>query len=107
MRLHVMYRWRSIQALFTIKMPYGFKYNFSWARNKRTAFKVPIFTKRTNVQQHYVRTSCTDCHQIGQQMWPVRTEILLGPHMKYVFGWVVVHWLATSCKDLLYQISTK
>jgi hypothetical protein len=34
------------------------------------------------------RHFCTDCHQIGQQMWLVRAEILLGPHIKCVFGWL-------------------
>ena len=64
MGLHLLYRWRSVQALFSIKMPYGFNCNFTWARNKSTGLNVPIVTKRTNVEQRYVRTFCADCHQM-------------------------------------------
>jgi hypothetical protein len=54
------------KAFFTFKIHtvsrYTSKYHFPYAHTKRTAFPMPIFTKLTNVQQHYAQISYKGSH---------------------------------------------
>ena len=91
MKLHVVNRWRSIQAFFTIKMAYSFKCNFTWAVTKvrpsrcRASRNVQMLSSITC--GHLVRTA-TKCSAA------LLADILCGLPQN-----VLHHCLQTSCAD--------
>lgn len=63
-------------AAFTFKMPDVFTIR---EYEKSTALPVPISTKLTVTQQHYVQTSYANFTLMGQEVWEVGIEINLCP----------------------------